>query len=148
MMKHSFEIEIRQVEGREPELHGIVLQEGRAASERREIFTPGSVQWPSEGIAILPEHRGSVESRAQPVRESDGRLTIRARATDALRAAVQSGKRYMSVEFNALEERQTGGGIREITRALVSAAALVASPEYDMTAAEVRNKHRREWPWL
>ena len=146
-MKHSFEIELRET-GREPELHGIVLQEGRAASERREIFTLGSVRWPSEGIEIMPEHRGSVESRAHPIRESDGRLTIRARATDALRAAVQAGKRYMSVEFHALEQRTTAGGIREITRALVTGAALVANPEYDMTAAEVRNKDRREWPWL
>ena len=147
-MKHSFEIEIRQIEGRDPELHGVILQEGRAASERVELFAPGSVEWPTEGIAILAEHRGSVESRALPIRERDGRLTIKARATDALRAAVAAGKHHLSVEFHALAEKTTAGGIREIRSALVSAAALVSSPEYTQTAAEVRNQHRREWPWL
>ena len=147
-MKHSFSIEIREIEGRDPELFGVILAEGRAASQRKELFAPGSVEWPTEGIAILAEHRGSVESRALPIRERDGRLTIKARATDALREAVAAGKRFLSVEFHALSEKTTAGGIREIRSALVSAAALVSSPEYDMTSAEVRDKHQREWPWL
>ena len=147
-MRHSFAVELREVEGRDREIIGTILQEGRAASQRRELFAPGSIEWPTEGIAILAEHRGSVESRALPIRERDGRLTIKARATDALREAVQSGKRFLSVEFHALSEKTTAGGIREIRSALVSAAALVASPEYDMTVAEVRKKNpywRHRW---
>ena len=140
-MRHGFEVEIRE-DGRE--LRGVMIQEGRAASERRELFAPGSVEWPSEGVAVLTEHRGPVETRAQVVRESDGRLTITARATDAIRAAVEAGKRYMSVEFRSLAETRTAGGIREITRALVDAAALVSSPEYVQTTAEVREREGRE----
>lgn len=147
-MKHSFEIEIRQAEGREPELIGTILTEGRAASGgRAEVFAPGSVQWPGEGVEIAPSHAAGAESRAHPVRERDGRLTIRARATAALRAAVESGAKYMSIEFHALEQRVTAGGVREILRALVVRAALVSDPEYDTTAAELRNK-RRPRVWL
>ena len=45
---------------------------------------------------------------------------------------MKAGKRFMSVEFQAVEERTTAGGVRELLRAVVDAAALVvASPEYD-----------------
>lgn len=145
-LKHSFEIEVRESEAG-PELHATMLTEGRAASGgRAEVFAPGSVQWPSEGVEIAPSHVLPAEARAQPVRQRDGKLTLRARATDALRAAVKSGSKFMSVEFHALEERTTAGGVREILRALVVRAALVPRPEYDTTAAEVRSKQgRRVW---
>ena len=147
-MKHSFAVEVRETEGREPMLHGVMLTEGRAASGgRAEVFAPGSVQWPSEGVEIAPAHNAASEARAHPVRGSNGELTIRARATEALQAAVAAGARFMSVEFHALEERETAGGIREILRAMVLRAALVSNPEYDSTAAEVRAR-RRPRVWL
>lgn len=145
-MKHSFEIELRQAERREPELIGTILTEGRAASGgRTELFAPGSVSWPSEGVGIAAGHDGETEVRAHPVRGRDGKLTIRARATASLRQAVENGSRFMSVEFHALQERRTQGGVREILSALVQRAALVPDPEYDTTAAELRNKRRRRW---
>lgn len=150
-MKHSFEIEIRETEGRQPELIGTVIQEGRAARRRREIFAPGSVTWPTSGMEILPAHRAAPETRAHPVRQSDGRLTIRAPATEALRAAVADGRKYLSVEFHAVEQRRTEGDIREITRAFVPAAALVSSPEYIQSGAEIRETDdltERAYRWL
>lgn len=136
-----FDIEIREQAGREPTLYGVILQEGRAATGgRRELFAPGAIEWPSEGIGVLTVHRGSIETRGHVVRERDGRLTLTARATDGIRRAVNEGKRWMSVEFTALEDRITKGGVREILRAFVPTAALVSAPEYDMTAAEVRNQ--------
>ena len=147
-MKHTFEVEIRQADRREPEIHGVILTEGRAASGgRAEVFAPGSVTWPSTGIGISAGHKGPTETRAQPIRQRNGELTIRARATAALRAAVEAGSRFMSVEFVAMEERTTAGGVREVLGAMVTRAALVASPEYDVTAAEIRNKQGRRW-WL
>lgn len=138
-MDNHFEVEIREQVGREPTLYGVMIQEGRAASGgRREVFAPGAIEWPSQGVGVLTEHRGAVETRGHVVRERDGRLTLTARATDAIRRAVDEGKRFMSVEFKALEERTTKGGVREILRAFVDSAALVSHPEYDMTAAEVR----------
>ena len=143
-----FEVEIREGRpGYEPSLRGTMLTEGRAASGgRAEVFVPGSVEWPSEGVAILTEHRGTVEVRGQVVRQRDGKLTLTARATDAIKQAVAAGRKWMSVEFRALEERTTKGGVREVLRAFVPAAALVSSPEYDTTRAEVRSqKKRRVW---
>ena len=148
MAREIFEVEIREGRpGREGTLHGVMLTEGRAASERKELFVPGSVEWPSNGVAILTEHRGAVETRGQVVRGRDGALALTARATDAIRAAVKAGKRYMSVEFRALKENRTRGGIREIERAFVDAAALTASPEYTQTGAELRSKRRPVF-WL
>ena len=122
-------------------LHGTLIWEGRAASGgRREVFTPGSVEWPSAGVGILTAHRTAPEVRAMPSRESDGRITVKAPATPAIREAVEGGRRFMSVEFHALEERTTKGGVREVLRAFVPDAALVDSPEYDSTSAEVRQR--------
>ena len=144
-MRHSFEVEIRETEGREPSLHGIVIQEGRAASQRREIFVPNSIKWPSDGIAVLTEHRGSSEVKAHPIRGADGKISITARATTAIRQAVEQGKRFMSLEFVSTEESITGGGIREIRSAMMLAAALVSAPEYTQSSAEVRSKRVRVW---
>ena len=147
-MKHSFEIEIRETEGKEATLVGIVIQEGRAGAERKEIFSPGSIQWPSNGIEIMAEHRGVVESRAHPVRSSNGEIRISARATAELRKAVEAGKRYLSLEFFALREKTTLGGIREIEKAHMTGAALVSSPEYVQSCAEIRSESNRRRLWL
>ena len=126
-----------------PHLHGVMVTEGRAASGgRAEVFTPGSVEWPRAGVSILAAHRLAPETRAVPVREPDGRITVRTPATPAIREAVEGGRRYMSVEFHAIRERTTRGGVREVLQAYVPAAALVDSPEYDTTAAEVRARRR------
>ena len=144
-MVQRLTFEVREEGG---ELHGTILQEGRAASGgRAEVFAPGSVTWPADGVGILTEHRGEPETRAFPHRDPMGRISIRAQATDAIKDAIKSGKRFMSVEFRALDERKTKAGVREILRAYVAAAALVASPEYDSTAAEVRGTRRRRL-WL
>lgn len=143
----EFAVELREDEGREPTLRATILTEGRAATGgRAELFAPDSVRWPSDGIGISVSHESEREEvKAQPVRERDGRLTIEARATDAIREAVKAGKRWMSVEFVSLRDRRTKGGVREVLAALVSRAALVANPEYDTTAAEVRKKKVRLW---
>ena len=147
-MVSTLTVEVREEGG---ELHGTILQEGRAASGgRAEVFAPGSVTWPAEGVGILAGHRGAELARAYPHRDKDGRITVRAQASDAIKATIASGKRFMSVEFRALDERTTKGGIREILRAFVDAAALVAKPEYDTTSAEVRSGtgQRRLPRWL
>ena len=139
-------VELRE-EGNE--LHGVLVQEGRAASGgRSELFAPGSISWPADGVGILTEHRGAPETRAFPHRDALGRINVRAQATAAIKDAIAAGKKFMSVEFRALEERTTKAGVREILSAYVAAAALVASPEYDVTAAEVRERGTRRRIWL
>lgn len=142
-MRHTFEVEVRQGEDGD-ELHGVMVTEGRAASGgRRELFAPGSIQWPASGVGILTEHRAEPEIRAHPTRNDRGEIRIRTRANEAIRTAVEAGRRYMSVEFVAIRERTTKGGVREILEALVPAAALVPNPEYDTTAAEIRETDRK-----
>ena len=133
-----------------PMLRGVVLQEGRAAhGGRAEVFTPLSVVWPSDGIAIRTEHRGVEVGRAMPTRDTDGSLRIETRATPAILTAYKT-RRYFSVEFHALAEVRTAGGVREISRALLEAAALVPNPEYPNVRAEVRAEVRasRRKVWL
>lgn len=131
-----------------PRLVGTIVQEGRAArGGRAEVFAPGSVTWPSEGIEIRTRHLGPAEAVAMPVRQPNGEIRIAVRATPAIVAAVQSGRDRMSVEFMATREVRTAGGVREIGRALVDGASLTDRPEYPSTRAELRDRRRRA-VWL
>ena len=137
-------VELREAdEG--PVLRGTVLQEGRAAQGgRAELFSPFSVVWPHYGLKLLSEHRGAELARAVPTRDADGSLRIETPATPAILAAFATRK-FFSVEFHAISEVRTKAGVREITRALVDAAAMVSSPEYSQATAEVRSTQRRVW---
>ena len=147
-MKRTFQVEIREERAGRPRLYGTMVTEGRAASGgRAELFAPGSVQWPTEGVGIQTRHHGPVEVQAQPVRQRDGRIEVRGDATDAIRAAIAEGRRWLSVEFVSLRERTTKAGVREVLEAFVPRAALTDSPEYDSTAAELRSRKRRR-VWL
>ena len=144
-VKYVVAVELREAdEG--PLLRGTVLQEGRAAQGgRAESFAPLSVVWPSSGLAILAEHRGAALAHAVPVRDADGSLRIETPATPAILEAFATRK-FFSVEFHAISEIRTKSGTREITRALVEAAALCARPEYIQASAEIRaHSGRKVW---
>ena len=129
-----------------PMLHGVILTEGRAArGGRAEVFAPGSLTWRADGIGINTKHLAVPEVRAVPVREGN-EIRISAKATPAIFTAVNSGKRYMSVEFHPVNETRTAGGIREIELALLTAATLTDDPEYHQTSAEVREADN-DWNW-
>lgn len=151
MLEHDAQDEVGVVEIREssggPRLRGIVLQEGRAAQGGRcEVFAPMSSVWPSDGIAILTAHHGKPEVRAIPLRTARGDITIDVPATPAIVDAVRGGRKHMSIEFKSLAEIRTRGGVRELQRAFIDAAALVAAPEYAQSVAEVRSRARgRRW---
>ena len=123
-----------------PRLTGTIVPEGRAArAGRSELWIPGAASWGSEGIAIRAEHRGAELGRAQPVRHANGEIRISTAATPELRAAYDAGRKFLSVEFHSLLEVRTAGGVRELQRAYIEAAALVPNPEYGGTKAEVRS---------
>ena len=146
METFSCSVEVREAKDG-PRLHGVLLQEGRAAQGgRSEVFAPLSVVWPSAGIEVLAEHRGLSLARALPTRDADGSLRIETPATPAILEAYKTRK-FFSVEFRALREVKTAGGIRELQLALVEAAALVTSGEYTQAVAEVRSRGRRRI-WL
>ena len=80
-MRRTFEV--REAGG---ELHGTMITEGAAASGgRAEVWRNGSVEWGSTGVGIRTEHGEPVQARAHPTRQSDGRITVRTRANDAIR---------------------------------------------------------------
>ena len=144
MEKLHCPVEIREAKDG-PMLHGTILQEGRAAQGgRAESFAPLSVVWPSSGIALLGEHRGAALAHAVPVRDPDGSIRIQTPATPAILDAFATRK-FFSVEFHSISEVRTKAGVREITRALVEAAAMVESPEYAQATSEVRARQRRVW---
>ena len=131
-----------------PMLRATIVTEGRAASGgRSELFAPGSLLWPPDGISIRAVHRGPELAKAIPMRETSGEIRIETRATPDIYAAVNGGKKYASVEFHPIEERTTAGGVRELLRAVVIGAALVDTPEYDTTRAEVRTRQNRPVAW-
>ena len=140
-------VEIREAETG-PMLHGVLIQEGRIASQRKELLAPFSCQWPAEGVDILTEHRGQAEARTLPTRQPDGSIVIDAAASPGMIAAVESGKRFMSVEMHVLAESRNAADIREIQSAMIMAGALTDSPEYQQTSAELRDRSRRRRFWL
>ena len=85
------------------------------------------------------------------MRQPDGSIQIAAKASPAIVAAVKGGRTAMSVEFAALRENRTAGGVRELTRAFVDGAALTRpdDAEYQQTRAEVRTRDPGGFdPWL
>lgn len=144
-------VEIREsATGDGPRLDATLIVEGRAASGgRREVFAPGSLVWADSGVDVLGEHGGEPLARAIPARGARGEIRISTPATPEIVETVRSGRKWASVEFVALETRETRGGVREILRAWLPAAALVADPEYDTTRAEIRKRRsRRRRLWL
>ena len=135
----SAPLELREAGER---LQGVILQEGRIASERLELFSPGALVWPDEGIALRLEHRGLEVGRAIPARLPNGEIRISVKASPEIRAAYGS-KRFLSVEFTSLDETRNASGVREIARAYVDAAAMTAAPEYLQARAELRSRAKR-----
>lgn len=150
-MKRELRASVQLVEerGSVGRLTGVLIETGRVASDRREVFVPGSVKWPNDGVDLLRGHGGEkVLSFAPKVDGSEIRIdeplpdTIIGRK---VRAEVKSGSRSsLSVEFHSLEE-EVVSGVREVRSALVEAVALVATGSYQQARAEVRERKRRRW---
>ena len=140
-------VELREAEGG-PRLHATIIQEGRAArGGRAELFAPGAVTWPPDGIKIVTRHLGPAEVRAMPRRGADGAITVEAQATAGIVTAIRNGATGMSVEFYPIREVRTAAGVREIEAAYVDGACLTDNPEYSQTSAELRQR-RRVATWL
>ena len=142
-------LECREATGSPGRLTGTILPVGRVAGDRPELFVASGVQTPSEGVALLPEHRSSrVVMRFDPIVASDGSLQVDHLLPDTpdgrdLAASVRSGRTPgLSVEFHALAEARVSG-VREVRQSLITAVATVPSQSYDQARAEVRNQKPR-----
>ena len=135
-------------------LTGTLITEGEQASDRREVFMPGALQWPSEGIVLRRQHnRDSPITMIQPRREGnkiivDENLPDTQAGRDTaveIRAGLFRG---LSVEFVSQREKFQGG-LRRIGGALLKGAGLVDTPSYTSAVVSVRNKGAgRRVPWL
>lgn len=146
-MEKTCSVEIRETNGK-PRLVGTLITEGHAASEIREVVAPGATSWPEDGVAILLQHFAPAEARAIPVREPNGAIRVSVAATAGMVQAVRDGKDAMSIEFHALREHRTKGGIRQLDRIFVDAATLTDRPEYTASSAEIRSRRRKARLWL
>ena len=69
-------VEIRESDNGQT-LSGVILQEGRAATGgRRELFVPGAVTWPVEGMDLLIRHGGPRAVRVLPSSGDAGEITF------------------------------------------------------------------------
>ena len=143
-------LECREATGSPGRLVGVVLPVGRVAGDRPELFVGSGVTTPSNGIALLPEHRSqTVVMLFDPIRGDDGELRVDHLLPNTpegreMAASVRDGRTPgLSVEFHALSEsRANGGRVREISSALITAVATVQAASYDQARAEVRSNTR------
>ena len=142
-------LECRAATGSPGRLTGVILPVGRVAGDRPELFVGSGVTTPSEGIALLPEHRSSrVVMRFDPIVASDGSLQVDHLLPDSpagreMAASVRSGRTPgLSIEFHSLDEARVQG-VREIRQSLITAVATVPSQSYDQARAELRSKRKR-----
>ena len=130
---------------------GTIIEEGRVASDRSEVFTSGSVKFPHAGIQLLRGHGGDEVLTFIPKHEG-AQIRIDEQLPDTalgrrVATEVRSGARSsLSVEFHSLEEGEVSN-VREVRSALVEAVALVEAGSYLQSRAEVRQRKRRRHRW-
>ena len=149
-------IELRADESRQSpgRIVGTLMTYGERAKDRAEVFSNGALNWEDRGVILNEQHnRQAPIMRFVPVVDGrevriDAALPDTQRGRDAatmIRNGTMSG---LSIEFRA-EQEGRAGGMREVRRAVLSAAALVDSPSYG-TSVEVRDgklatRRRRIW---
>ena len=147
----SAAVEIRGEENA-PRLYLIAIAAGESAGDRPEVFDALPEQ-PPEGVLVgrlhpankAPVLRAQLEAR-------DGALILDCEIPDTaagrdLAIEVRSGLLPMaSIEFRALADRVVGG-VRRISKSIVSAVALVPLGAFPSATAEVRRRRRRRARW-
>ena len=138
-------IELRADDSRESpgRIVGTLVTYGERASDRPELFEAGSLTWPDGGVVLNRQHtRTAPVVRFAPTVEGskvgiDQKLPDSSAGRDAaveIRAGLFTG---LSLEFRAVTQ-SFSGGIRRISKAILTGAALVDSPSYAGSAVEVR----------
>ena len=130
-------------EGKPARLVGVLMPYNTEARDRREVFEPGSLSWPSDGVVLRRQHqRSSPILRFTPV-EVEGRLTVDVPIPDTVAgrdalAEIRSGLfKGLSVEFNSIRESFVAG-VRRIAKATLKGAGLVDSGSYEGATVEAR----------
>ena len=149
-------VELRSADGAPPRLTGRLMRYGAAGEKGREIFLPGALRWPSNGIRIDYEHGSApvLGGRAmQPpimrtipeVRADGAEVWIDAALPDTSAArdliahlrADPPTFAGLSVEFTRADA-YVSGGRRHIRSAYLEGAGLVGRPSYTDTSVALR----------
>ena len=138
-------VEVREAEGKPARLVGVLMPYGERAKDRAELFEPGSLSWDERGIVVNRMHlRSSPIMRVVPI-ESEGRLMIDAPIPDTVAgrdcaSEVRSGLlASLSVEFRAVHQSIVAG-VRRITEAVLTGAAVCDAGAYEAATVEARAK--------
>ena len=148
------EDDTRQGPGR---LVGTVITYGQRAKDRPELFEPGALTWPADGVVLNRQHaRGAPIMRVVPTQIGDAIvidqvLPDTTAGRDAAAEIRQGLMRGLSVSFQAARQEHRAG-VRRIHAAALTAIGLVDSPSYD-APVEVRHSAgggvpRAETLWL
>ena len=140
----------RQGPGR---LVGRIVRYGERARDRAELFEPGSLTWPDDGVVLNRQHeRRAPIMRVLPI-ERNGELLIDQPLIDTQSARdaaveIRSGlMRGLSVSFKATRQ-SFAGGVRRIQSAALTAVGLVDSPSYDAPVEVRARREGRRRVWL
>ena len=153
-IEYRLPVEIRESEtssspGR---ITGTLIEQGRVAGDRPEVFAPDSIEWPANGIRLQAKHYGDTVMRFTPKVEGQ-RLIIDESLPDTelgrhVASEIRSRRRpELSIHFHAGEEQMVSG-IREIRHALVTAVATVPEGVYGAQAKVEVREHRRIYDCL
>ena len=134
-------------------LVGTLLTYGERAGDRAELFEPGALTWPADGIVLREMHdRKQAIMRVVPELRGDkviidSPLPDTQRGRDAATMIRNKTFRGLSLEFNSKRQR-FAGGVRRIQSAALNGAGLVDDPSYTGSRVEVRGRRegrRRLW---
>lgn len=140
-------LELRDAEGSPGLLSGVLLTYGEVSPSHRELFEPGALSWPADGIVLNRSHNATVPiMRVMPrVQGDEVRIDALLPDTAAGRDAAQEVRdglfRGLSVEFKATRAFYHGG-LRRIQAAQLRGAGLVSDPSYTGSTVSVRARRR------
>ena len=126
-------------------LTGTLMQYEVKASDRPEVFVRGSLRWPESGVVLNLQHdRRQIVTRTVPYLDGEEvkistPLPDTAMGRDVATLLRNGTLTGLSVEFRSVAEGRRGV-LREIRQAFVDRAAIVDTPSYSQSTAEVRNQ--------
>ena len=146
------EIRLAEETDKPARLTGTLMVFGERARDRAEVFEVGSLKWDEAGIVLNRQHqRAAPILRLHPV-EVEGRLVVDAEIPDTTAgrdalAEIRSGLfRGLSIEFRAVKQSIVAG-VRRISEAVLTGAALCDSPAYESATVEARAKAQKDIEW-
>ena len=138
-----------RAEGKPSRLVGVLLPFGKQAQDRAEMFLPGSLSWPEDGVLLRRQHnRSQPILKFLPIQDEEGLKvdapipdTVAGRdAAEEIRSGLFSG---LSVEFRATKQTILSG-VRRIAAGVLCGAGLVDSPSYSQAKVEVEARAKAE----